>query len=414
MIYSIFTMQSIISNNLGKKKSKKSYFRKLSAVAFVLGISILTVSVSSIPAVTKVQGADTVEQLNQKKAQLEAQAKAAQQAAEQQKTVAERASDRIETVSTQINEIQGSIQTTTQNISETTTKIGEQNQEIARLETELRKIKDQQDALVRQMYIMRQSNPDQLVYFSDEPISAREQRQAQMVALKKSVNSLMSKTQVAKTEVETKRTELVQKNTDLEMMKLQQDEQKRGLANYKYEQALLKDNAEDAVVALETKAEKAKQEAAKVEDSIRQELAKRTASSTGVFGTGPGVGQRVKRGDYVGIQGSTGFSTGDHVHFEVDMSAPAKNWTNPWPYLNNGTIVMPLSSYNISQDYGVRNSWYSCGYHMGIDIYGPYGSVVRAPADGLVVLHEYFGGYGNAWAMKVDNGPYVLMGHMRK
>ena len=48
-------------------------------------------------------------------------------------------------------------------------------------------------------------------------------------------------------------------------------------------------------------------------------------------------GERVKRGDLIGYVGSTGRSTGSHLHYEVRIDGRA---VNPMPFLQSANYVM--------------------------------------------------------------------------
>ncbi len=48
---------------------------------------------------------------------------------------------------------------------------------------------------------------------------------------------------------------------------------------------------------------------------------------------GVSAGQHVSKGQYLGGVGSTGYSTGNHLHFGVTIGTLPGNWANPWNYL---------------------------------------------------------------------------------
>jgi septal ring factor EnvC (AmiA/AmiB activator) len=358
--------------------------------------------------------AASVDELKQQQEQIQLQVQRIKQKENAQKSVAQQAAEKAQEVSTQIDQVQGGIQATVSTIQTTQSQIDQRNQDIATQESSLRRIKDQQDALLRRLYIHVVSISGDLQVFSNESVSKRTTDQVELTAIKKSLASVYAKTNSAKLAVEGARSDLVAKSNSLAAQKAQQEQQQQRLADFQATQTALQQNAEQEIQNLKNQEKAFQEKDAKIQEQISLALtAAINARQRGTFsGGGAGVGARVHRGDFVSIQGNTGYSFGDHVHFETRLNNQS---VNPQPYLNNGTLAYPLQSFTITQGFGYTQYGYlyAHGFHPGVDMAGPIGSQVFASADGTVILHQAFGAYGNAWAEQLDNGLVVLYGHLR-
>ncbi len=73
--------------------------------------------------------------------------------------------------------------------------------------------------------------------------------------------------------------------------------------------------------------------------------------------------------------------------------------------------VLPVDGYHITNTFGVARSYYSSGYHTGLDFAAPYGTAIHAIADGVVTSASYDGAYGNKTVVTLDDGTEIWFCH---
>ena len=74
--------------------------------------------------------------------------------------------------------------------------------------------------------------------------------------------------------------------------------------------------------------------------------------------------------------------------------------------------VLPTSGYHISVWFGEAGSYWSSGYHTGVDFATAYGTPVVAVTNATVVATGWDGAYGNQVRLQLENGDEVWYNHL--
>ncbi len=225
-------------------------------------------------------------------------------------------------------------------------------------------------------------------------------------AFAQKMNSLAQAAASAKDDLAGRKQEIDAKRSQLELSQREQGVLKAGTdqQNAKLAELLANKNNEAAYLAAKIAKEKLAQ------DTLLSALADGASGAT--WGTYTD-GARVKQGEAIGFEGSTGNSTGCHTHFSL---IEGNKWINPQPFFDTAIIRHPDGG--LTQAFGMtdyaRSGAYGGNIHNGIDFVQGCSKPVRAAADGMIIRDNRTdgSGFGHYIMIRHANGLITLYGHL--
>jgi septal ring factor EnvC (AmiA/AmiB activator) len=299
-----------------------------------------------------------------------------------------------ETLEGQIAAMDAEMATIRRQIAVTQGQIAATNVEIAKAEAQMAAKKDILKQYIRSQYY----NPYPTTFeslVSSGDLSEFMDNREYLGRVQKRMEAMIAEVQKVKAELDGKKAELGKLSDQLAGQQAGLDAQR----------------AAKSQLLAQTRGEEAKYKAMLAEaEAARQRLSSTIAK---LMGNGPMVSKGyVERGQVIGREGSTGFSTGPHVHFGIYSGGAA---VNPWPYLNNGRVGWPLANFTMTQNYGPAG-WVNSNYtfHDGLDLSQYYGAPVLAACSGNIIMNSFQpGGFGHYIVIDCGGGIWALAAHMQ-
>lgn len=375
---------------------KQKLLQKILLLALVILVATsLVVPFSAIGK--KTAQAATIDELKAQANALQAQIDANNKEAERLSGEADSLKNRIAEFDIQISQINSQIELI--NI-----KIAQLDQELIKAQAELDRQKSLLKASIQALYKKGGASTVELLVGSDS-FSQFINSQTYLERLKSGIQTSTEKVIKLKQQIQAQQTE--QKEL-LEQQKIQ----KGVLDNTRNQQASLlsitqgeQSRYEQMIADLQVKRQK-------IDDEITA-----LVRAGGMVSLG-----RVHQGNMIGYMGTTGFSTGHHLHFEVRDSS--FNVLNPLPLSNYGFIWPAEAPYEqINQEYGCvpwavyasRDCPQGWSFHAGVDIGSQiwWDTPILAAGDGDIIINDDQGdGYGHKVVIRHDNGYFTVYGHL--
>lgn len=347
--------------------------------------------------------------------------------------------DKSRTLSNQITYMDSQIRLTQLQISETQGKINSLEDEIASLSGKIDKLETSLSDLSHLLLnrISETYKQGKITYlellFSAQDFSDFLSRFKYLKMVQSHDKKLMYEIQIAKDTFTQKRQLREEKKQEQEELQKKLVSQKASLDSQKKEKEYLLIVTKND----EKRYQQLRAEALKELSQIQQAAAFLKAGGTPI---------KVAKGDVIGIQGNTGFSTGDHLHFGVYNyvsidSMPAdwylSNYLDPASVLssrtvtwdencgNDGQKTIGSGSWNwpydgdfrITQGIGYTcysNSFYNGNPHPAYDMAGPSGASIHAVEEGnAYYCRNCLGDGGNGVFIFHPNGKMTLYWHLQ-